>query len=203
VTGEIVSSGRALTPEELSLFRSGDERFHAALIGQHASQIQSHILKITHEPQNCDDLQQDVWLRVCRHRDQYDGQSPFDAWLHRIVERTCLEEARKERRARVFRERFARHVSSENAVRRLDQEVVEAALDQEAVLEMVDAAILRLTPRRQDLIDLIRHGLSATEMGEVLGISRDAVRKARQMALARLRCLLDDGDRMTRDHENA
>jgi RNA polymerase sigma-70 factor (ECF subfamily) len=179
-----------MTPEELSLFRSGDERFHAALIGQHASRVQSHILKITHEPQNCDDLQQEVWLRVCRHRDQYDGQSPFDAWLHRIVHRTCLEHARSERRARVFRERFAHDVALQITSHKLQYSPIDGALDQEATLERIKAAVLKLAPGRRQIVELMLHDLGSEEMAEMLGKSPEAIRKTRQMAIAQLRALL-------------
>lgn len=101
----------------------------------------------------------------------------FDAWLYGILRHVVLDAYRAQGRDRARRER----VEPRRA------EPLDHVLDNEDARE-VRAAFARLSPDDRELLELrVVAGLSAEEVGEVLGKRPGAVRMAQSRALERLR----------------
>lgn len=123
-----------------------------------------------------EDLVQEVFLRVWRHRRRWRGHGSVRAYLYRVVRNLTLNEVRRRRRFARFRERWGglpQHTPPTPA-----EVAAGSALESEA-REAVDT----LPPRRREVFILARfHGLSYREIAETMGISTQTV--ANQMSAA-------------------
>jgi RNA polymerase sigma-70 factor (ECF subfamily) len=110
----------------------------------------------------------------------------FDGWLFGILRNVVLERFR-------YRNRAGPELSDE--IPTADPEPLEAMIADEEVRE-VRSAFERLGPGDRELLELrVMGGLSAEDVGHVLGKGPGAVRMAQSRALARLRSLMEEGVR--------
>ncbi len=63
----------------------GDENAFAILVGRHRNWVCRLLNAFTHDPDQAEDLAQEVFHRVHRHADQYKAQGQFVSWLKRIA----------------------------------------------------------------------------------------------------------------------
>ncbi len=86
-----------LTDEELvalSQVQDGDERPFQALMHRYQSLIWRVCYSSFHNAQDAEDLTQDVFLKVYRKLDTFEGRSSFKTWMYRIAINTCRNEIR-------------------------------------------------------------------------------------------------------------
>ena len=60
----------------------------------HVSMIRSVVYKMV-GVDDCDDLVQDTFTKVWRHRKQYQGNAAVKTWIYRIAVNTCIDRLRK------------------------------------------------------------------------------------------------------------
>ncbi|MEM4658310.1 MAG: sigma-70 family RNA polymerase sigma factor [Candidatus Methanosuratincola sp.] len=70
--------------------QSGDDSAFTELMRRHFKGVVNYIYRFTHNPQNSEDLAQDVFLRVYRSLDKYKPQAKFSTWLYRIATNVCI-----------------------------------------------------------------------------------------------------------------
>lgn len=63
----------------------GDEDAFAILVGRHRNWVRCLLNAFTHDPDQAEDLAQEVFHRVHRHIGQYRAQGQFVPWLKRIA----------------------------------------------------------------------------------------------------------------------
>lgn len=87
------------TDEELAerLGRGSTAAFEE-LVERHQRRIRTLCWRMTGLLQEVDDLAQETFLRVFRHRDAYQAGKPFHTWLKRICVNVCLTHRERERR---------------------------------------------------------------------------------------------------------
>lgn len=131
-----------------------------------------------------DDAIQDTFLRIFRNIDQFRGESRLTTWVHRIATNVCLSELRQRGTWR------ARH----------DPIGEELGDDRDVEVEFADRQSGQKVQRLLEELDPIKRttfflhhveGLTAAEIGEVLGEQRGTVLKrlqrTREDLLARFR----------------
>ena len=110
-----------------------------------------------------EDVVQDAYVKAYRAMvaGQFDARSRVETWLHRIVVNTSVDAKRKRTRAR------------EDAIdsSRGQEGTAESAVALAELAKMLDA----LPEDQRSAIVLKAEGMSATEIGEVLGCSEGAV----------------------------
>lgn len=196
----------------LARCREGDLSAFDLLVGAHASKVYNLAYRMLGNAQDAEDAAQDAFLRAFSSIKKFRQNASFSTWMHRIAVNVCLDELkRREKRAEPFsglnlqqdegggldlgelQPTGEKDDPAECAVARLEQEKVQAALEQlpaqqRAVVIICDlqefsyeeaAAALetnvgtvksRLHRARQKLKELLSAGME--QSGEDLGQKR-------------------------------
>ena len=165
--------------EELMLaVRDGELRAFDALFRRHYETVRRLCARLVDAGDTGDDLAQETFLRVLRHRSTFRGDARFTTWVYRIARNACLEQIARRGRDRRLAERWGREISTQ-------------ALDTPQQLgdaDLLAAAMRALTAEQREVLILCRfHELPFVEIGEILGCTAGAARVRAHRALAELR----------------
>jgi RNA polymerase sigma-70 factor (ECF subfamily) len=175
--------------------RGGDRKALVTLLERHHPRILRFSMKMCGHPEDAQDVVQDTLLAVAKTFRDFRGASSLSTWLYTIARSFCIKKRRKSKFAPA-------EEASLEADRTGEAEDVphpapgpEEATARREVTRALDEAIATLKPEYRDVL-LLRdvEGLSAVEVGEVLGLSVAAVKsrlhRARSEVRARLAPLL-------------
>jgi RNA polymerase sigma-70 factor (ECF subfamily) len=132
-----------------------------------------------------DDLAQEVFLRVLRHRDRYRERGAFSTWLYRIALNVTRDAARRRRRRQALGRLF--HWTGPNS--RPGQPGEPARIIEQDELRRHIAEALDGLPRKLREPLVLRHfgGLTLAEVAVVTGAAPSTVRSRIETGLLRLR----------------
>lgn len=164
--------------EELMLaLRDGELTAFDALFRRHYEPVRALCARISATPSAGDDLAQDTFLRVLRHRGTFRGDARFTTWVYRIARNVCLEHIGRSVRDRRIAERW---FSEAEPATTTDSSSSEP--------EVLAAAMRVLTAEQREVLVLCRyHDLPFAEIGDILGCTAGAARVRAHRALAALR----------------
>jgi RNA polymerase sigma-70 factor (ECF subfamily) len=163
--------------EELMLaLRDGALTAFDVLFRRHYESVRSLCARITTIPSVGEDLAQETFLRVLRHRATFRGDARFTTWIYRIARNLCLEHLARAARDQRIAERWkAEALASLAADRSDDVEALAAALD-------------ALPPDQREVLVLCRYqDLPFAEVAAILGCTPGAARVRAHRALVALR----------------
>jgi len=150
-----------------------DQFIHA-----HERPILNYLWRMTGEEQTAYDLTQEVFLRAWQRFETIRRYDQPRAWLFRVATNLALTHARRRPLARTGELRAVDDPAASDPAWRL------------AERDHVREVLLRLTPKRRAALVLREvYGLSASEIGEALGMSEAAVRMALHRAREQFRAL--------------
>ncbi|MCI0518071.1 MAG: sigma-70 family RNA polymerase sigma factor [Woeseiaceae bacterium] len=90
---------KAVTDEQLIQWvADGDPSCLAALFDRHHHAVYHYLLQMLKEQALCEDLVQDVFLKVLRKAQHFRGEGSFKGWLFNIARNVALDELRKANR---------------------------------------------------------------------------------------------------------
>jgi RNA polymerase sigma-70 factor (ECF subfamily) len=167
----------APSDEQLMLaLRDGELSAFDALFKRHYETVRGLCARITASGDGGDDLAQETFLRVLRHRTTFRGDARFTTWSYRIARNVCLEHvARSSRERRMAEQWRAESLTSTSSVGGDD-------------IAQLDAAMRALSAEHREVLVLCRYqGLSFAEIGEILGCTAGAARVRAHRALGALR----------------
>jgi RNA polymerase sigma factor (sigma-70 family) len=148
-----------------------------ALFRRHYETVRTLCARIVASDESSDDLAQETFLRVLRHRSTFRGDARFTTWVYRIARNVCLEQLARQARDRRISERW----SAESAGA---AELPQSASD----IELLAEAMRSLTTEQREVVVLCRfHDLPFSEIGAILGCSAGAARVRAHRALVALR----------------
>jgi RNA polymerase sigma-70 factor (ECF subfamily) len=161
--------------------RQGDHDAFAELAGAAISRLDSAAWLILRDPEQAKDAVQNALVRAWRDLPTLRDPDRFDAWLHRLVVRACIDEARRLRRHRVDVELTDIHAPSIDGV-----ESTIADRDQ------IERGFIRLEPEQRAVI-VLHHflGLPMPMVAATLGIPLGTAKSRLHYALGRMRAALD------------
>jgi RNA polymerase sigma-70 factor (ECF subfamily) len=141
------------------------------------------------------DVTQQVFEEVCRGIARYRGESSVKTWLLAIAHHQCLKEiATGERRRSILRQHqgdVAAHLHTD------PQFPAESTMLSQEWLARLAVGLDQLNPEDRSILVMrfgvsMPHELSASEIAQILGISRAAAYRRLQEALACLRRIIHD-----------
>ena len=157
----------------------GDEQALAELLRRWERPL-AHFLHRRTGGRDVEDLYQEVWLRVVRAAERFDGDRRFSTWLFQIA----LNLSRDWRRREPAPSR-ARWISAARWRRRF---AADAGLD-------VERLLARLPEAQREVVALrYLHDLSEDEVATLLDIPRGTVKSRLHHAIARLNALVRGED---------
>jgi RNA polymerase sigma-70 factor (ECF subfamily) len=120
------------------------------LYKRHQQYIWRICYRYVQNPQNAEDLMQEVFFKAYRGMTNFEGRSSFKTWLSRIATRTCLNELRHwERRPQIHPEPldiFAEFIPSED--------VAGPSRERTPELAVLAWAMTRLRPEELEVIQM-------------------------------------------------
>ena len=165
-----------MTSEEaawIARAKAGDQAAFAAIFTRYERRIYSFIYRMMGDPDDAYDLTQDTFLKAYRALGKTDDELNVNAWLHRIASNACMDLLRRRQRVRWLPWETAKH----------DRPSARAEDDPERTLlggetqTAVQRVLAAMSPRnRQAMILREYEGLSCEDIGEVMGVSRSAVK---------------------------
>ncbi|MGH9789520.1 MAG: RNA polymerase sigma factor, partial [Candidatus Acidiferrales bacterium] len=160
--------------EELMLsFKRGDGPAFDELFARYKNAIYGYIRRRVDDPGRAEEIAQDVFLALVRHRNGYEVTASFRTYLYRIAMNRIASEYRKQK------ERDP-----------LPEETPAAATDP-AVVQQVRDALAQLEPHEREIVLLREYqGLSYDEIAQVLDVPVGTVRSRLFRAKMALRDLL-------------
>jgi RNA polymerase sigma-70 factor (ECF subfamily) len=155
--------------------RSGDAGAFEALLNRYERQIFAYIYRMMGgNPDDAADLTQETFLKAYRALGRTSDDLNVSAWLHRIASNSCLDELRRRQRIRwqpwdmMRHDRLLHGSAGENPERSMLRQEAEGT---------VQTILNRMSSRNKQALVLREYeGLSCEDIGEIMGISRSAVK---------------------------
>jgi RNA polymerase sigma factor (sigma-70 family) len=161
--------------------QGGDHDAFAVLAGAAISRLDGAAWLILRDPEQAKDAVQNALIKAWRDLPTLRDPEAFDAWLHRLVVRACLDEARRHRRYRVT----------------YDLPTIEVAAPEsgEAIIadrDQLERGFVRLEPEMRAVIVLHHYfDLPLPAVAESLGIPLGTAKSRLHRAVGLLRAALD------------
>ena len=156
--------------------RGGDRRALEKLLEKHQGAVYRFGMKMCGESEDAKDVLQETLFAAVRTLPDFRGASSISTWLYTIARSFCLKKRRTSKFApeRIESLEAQREASAEVADGRRSPEEDASARQTKQVL---DAAIAELDPMYREVLVLRDvEGLSAAEVGEILGLTVEAVK---------------------------
>jgi RNA polymerase sigma-70 factor, ECF subfamily len=154
--------------------KAGDQVAFEAIFQHYERQIYGFIYRMMGNAEDANDLTQDCFIRAYRALPQTSDDLNISAWLHRIASNACLDVLRRRQRIRWLPWESHKHEHLLHG-RPLD-DPERSALSSETQ-EIVQRVISHMSPRnRMALILREYEGMSCEEIGQIMGLSRSAVK---------------------------
>jgi RNA polymerase sigma-70 factor (ECF subfamily) len=160
---------------------SADKKDLDRFVSSHLEEILRFATRLTGDPDRAEEIVAEALVRVARSWKSFRGEARFRTWLYRIV-------------INVFRDESAARARTEQ----LDRDVPDPRCSDPAneawvgeLGRLVARRVSALPPRQREVLVLIAYeGLSASEVANVLGISKANVHATLHVARQRLRIQL-------------
>ena len=157
--------------------RAGDQDAFGRLFDRWYDRVHDLARRITRDDALAADVAQDAFLAAWQRLDRLDDPASFGGWLLRIARNRALDVVRAPAQARTQADEEVTTTLDEQAAsaRLADLADPAAVAEDHEVQELVWSAAATLGERDLTALDLsLRHGLEPAEIGEVLGINRNA-----------------------------
>ena len=166
--------------------RQGDHDAFAELAGAAISRLDSAAWLILRDSEQAKDAVQNALVRAWRDLPTLRDPDRFDAWLHRLVVRACIDEARRLRRHRVDVE-----------LTQIDAPVGDDGVSVTNDRDQLERGFSRLEPEARALIVLHHYlDLPLPEVAIALGIPLGTAKSRLHRALQSMRAALDADARL-------
>lgn len=167
--------------------RGGDHDAFAELAGAAISRLDSAAWLILRDPDMAKDAVQNALVRAWRDLPTLREPDRFDAWLHRLLVRACIDETRRVRRHRLDME-----------LTPLMTPAIDGAESTIAMRDQLERGFLRLDPEMRALIVLHHYlDLPLPTVASTLGIPLGTAKSRLHRAMGQMRAALDADSRLT------
>ena len=158
--------------EVLIRMKQGDESAFSTIYRHYHASLYIYLLRFCKIPSLAEDLVHDVFLKLWEIRDRINPQLSFSGYLYRIARNHVIKTIDKLATDQAMREQL---FSQLNTLAAPQPEQMIRAKEYERLFQ---AALAQMPPQRLKVFPLCRQeGKSYDEAAEILGISRNAVKK--------------------------
>jgi RNA polymerase sigma-70 factor, ECF subfamily len=163
--------------------RAGDISAFETLVHRYTPRIHALVAGMIRDRDASEDVVQDVFFKVYRKLDGFEGKSRFYTWLYRVAYNTATDWLKKKRNDRSIEVEDLSQIEAETPGNAPDSDLREAELRRRLA-----AAVAELPPIFRDILVLREYErLSYEEIAEVLACSKGTVESRLFRARARLK----------------
>ena len=160
---------QATRPDDTELVaraRQGDTAAFEDLVRVHTRAVYAHAMRFFGGPDMAEDVVQEVFIKVYRSIQSFDGASSFSTWLYRVTRNTCLDMLRS-----------GKHRPTPIDPSDLTLTAPGDLADAVALTASVERAMGALAPEDRDALNAVTlFGLSYAEAAEALGVPTGTVK---------------------------
>ena len=181
-------------PQLVDLAKAGDMQAFEELVSRHRDRVYVRAYSIIRNEALAADLSQNAWVKAWQRLEQFHGEASFPTWLSRIVTNLCLDELRRQKRARTDSIE-AMEESTGPIENRMEMETLDPieGLSREELRERIDAALAKLSDKHRTVIVLYEfEQLEYREIAEKMGTSIGTVMSRLFYARKRMASLLKE-----------
>jgi RNA polymerase sigma-70 factor (ECF subfamily) len=159
--------------------RDGQVERLAILFERHHVMLFNFFLRLTGNRSTSEDLVQDVFFRILKYRNTYQGQSKFSVWMYQIARHVHVDHLRKHRPEVPLDEQFEEPAGTEDtALEKLSAEVD---------ADLLKKALDRLPLRKREVLVLSRfQQMKYREIADLLGCDIGAIKSLVHRAVKEL-----------------
>ncbi|GAF63323.1 RNA polymerase sigma factor SigW [Bacillus sp. TS-2] len=160
--------------------KKGDLHYFEKIIEKYKNPLYATILRMTKNPEDAQDLLQEVFIKLYHQIDKYNGKGSFAGWLHRVTVNHCLDTFRKHE-YKIKKEEIQDYASEESQ----QPDVIYLQKENQRQLEKLISSL----PEDERFIILLRYSneLSYEEIAESLNIPVTTVRNKLHRAKKKMR----------------
>jgi RNA polymerase sigma-70 factor (ECF subfamily) len=165
--------------------RRHEETAFQALFERLQQPLTGYLHRLVGEREVALDLAQDTFLQVYKEIGRTSGDLKLDAWIYRIATNYGLRYLNRKRLRQFI------HLESQEFA---DDPLATAGLEDQAMTRVLVRQVLsRMNPRDAAIVELhFGNGFTYDEIGEILKVSAEAVRKRVGRSAEKFRALYDD-----------
>jgi RNA polymerase sigma-70 factor (ECF subfamily) len=178
-----MSDTRERDAQLVAAAREGDRAALESLIRAHTAAVYAHALRFFGDGATAEDAAQEVFVKVFRSLDSFDGTAAFSTWLYRVTRNTCLDMIRAGKRRPVPVDPVD-----------ISADPVGDFADASAATVSVEAAMRALAPEDRDALSAVAlFGLTYADAADVLGVPAGTVKSRVFRARRTLAAVLGSG----------
>lgn len=180
-------------------FRKGCEFSFQELIGRYETKAHNLAMRLTRNPEDAEEVLQDVFVTVYRKIDSFEGKAKFSSWLYRITVNAAFMKLRKRKQdtALYIEDLALSSLKDSNFEKSLTVLPSDTRAISSEMREAIESAIAKL-PDDYRAVFILRDidGLSNKEVGSILDLTIPAVKsrlhRSRLMLRKRLKKFYED-----------
>jgi len=164
--------------ELVMMIRKGEAEAFEVLMQRYVSKAYGLAARLTKNPEDAEEVLQDVFITVHRKIGGFEGKSSFSSWLYRITMNAALMKLRKRRNDRhVHIEDVVPEYSNSTLLKTCALSESDSLTDRQTLLTALEMAISRL-PDEYRPVFVLRDidGLTSRQVGKILQLSIPAVK---------------------------
>jgi RNA polymerase sigma-70 factor (ECF subfamily) len=175
--------------------KSADKEAFCLLVKGYERRIYLLAFHYCHNPQDAEDLSQEVWLKAYQALGTFRGESSFYTWLRKITI-NCFLNHKRARRYNWRGQKTDVHLLAVDSIESVERVASgsnsDTTLHNRILAEKVMQALSELTPP-QRLVFLLKHheGMTYEEIAKAVGCSTGTAKKSVSRAVRKLRERLD------------
>jgi RNA polymerase sigma-70 factor (ECF subfamily) len=154
--------------------REGDSAAFEAIYNRYERRLYAFIYRLMGNPEDAYDLTQDTFVKAYQALPRTTPDLNLSAWLHRIASNACMDVLRRRKLIRWLPwETFDTNPAMEPAA----SDDPEGEFGQAETSEEVQVILNKISPKHRTALILKEfQGMSGDEIGEVMGLTRSAVK---------------------------
>ncbi|MEI7964553.1 MAG: RNA polymerase sigma factor [Chitinophagaceae bacterium] len=176
-------------PELVEQLQQGNESAFSKLVDEWQDMVYNTAIGIVQNPQDADDITQEVFMQVYQSISSFKGESKFSTWLYRITLSKALDQEKKKKRKKRFA--FVQQLfgnQGEELVQSIEFEHPGILMEKKESAQALFKALKQIPDNQRVAFTLHKlEGQSYLEIAEIMNTSLYAVESLMSRAKANLK----------------
>lgn len=172
--------------------QEGDLNAFEEIIELYQNKVYSLVLQMLKTDSDAEDIAQEVFIKVYKNINKFQGKSSLYTWIYRITANLCIDELKKKRHVIYWEEKKQTEEGEVNIEIPSNEKSQDELYEEKELKEKLQACIERLEPR-QKLMIVLRDvkGFSYEEIAEITSQKLGTVKSQINRARLKLKDLLE------------